>query len=83
MKKIHAGDKLYSLVWERDGTQSIWEEEITDFRCDSHGKVVYYMTESGCYTPREIGNNVYLKEDEVRRAYGVSRERGDAIFHND
>lgn len=74
MDKLHVGDKLYSLVWEQDGTQSIWEEEITSIRYVSHNKIAYYMTKSSAYTPSEIGINVYLKKDEAISAGCGSRE---------
>lgn len=67
MGKIHAGDKLYSLVWEKDGRLSIWKEEITHLRCNRLHKVVYYMTESSAYTPEEIGVNVFLNEADARK----------------
>ena len=67
MAKIHAGDKLYSLVLEKDGSLSIWEEEITHLRYNSFGKVVYYMTESSAYTPGEIGISVFLNKAEARK----------------
>lgn len=67
MVKGHAGDKLYSLVWEKDGRLSIWEEEITHLRYNKFGKVVYYMTESSAYTPKEIGVNVFLNKADARK----------------
>ncbi|MFA6942168.1 MAG: hypothetical protein WCQ54_14525 [Clostridiaceae bacterium] len=67
MEKVHVGDKLYSLVWEKDGSLSIWEEEIKHFRYNGFHKVAYYMTESSAYAPGEIGTNVFLNKAEARK----------------